>query len=100
MLPDIKIARLAVDNRFRGYGFGRLLIEYVRDLCGNISMDVGIRFVTLDAYPHRVEYYRSLGFKESMTYARDKRRQMISMRSDYYTTAPLVVDPADEESAS
>lgn len=100
VVPAIKIARLAVDRRFRGFGFGELLIEYVRDLCSTLSANVGIRFITLDAYPHRVEYYRRLGFKENLLYARDKRKTMISMRSDYYVTSAEIASVTDEESVS
>ncbi|MHB1626875.1 MAG: hypothetical protein ACYCVB_00660 [Bacilli bacterium] len=50
----------------------------------DLSGSVGIRFVTLDAFPHRVSYYQKMGFRENQVYSRDKRRQFVSMRSDVY----------------
>jgi GNAT superfamily N-acetyltransferase len=100
IVPAVKIARLAVDHRYSGYGFGGFLIEYVRDLCLGLSSDIGIRFVTLDAFPHRVPYYEHLGFKTNLTYAKDTRKPMVSMRSDYYVTAPAVAAFEDGETAS
>ncbi len=82
--PAVKIARLAVDKRFQGMRFGALLLDYIRDLCLDLSGSVGIRFVTLDAFPHRVSYYQKMGFRENQVYSRDKRRQFVSMRSDVY----------------
>lgn len=47
--PAIKIARLAVDKRFAGHGFGKFLIEYTRYTCQELNDVIGIRYVTLDA---------------------------------------------------
>lgn len=92
--PAIKIARLAVDKNWRGYGFGELLIEYVRDLCNDLSDKVGVRYITLDAFPHRVSYYEKLGFRKNLAFA--KRTHQISMRSDYYAAANSTVEQAGE----
>ncbi len=81
--PAIKIARLAVDKHFVGYGFGKFLIEYIRYTCQVLNELLGIRYVTLDAFPHRTNYYKKLGFRENLVYSADKRRKFISMRSDY-----------------
>lgn len=81
--PAIKIARLAVDKRFAGHGFGKFLIGDVRYACQELNDRIGIRFLTLDAFPHRVEYYEKLGFRKNLVYATDKRKTYVSMRSDY-----------------
>lgn len=82
--PAIKIARLAVDARFQGIGFGTFLIDYVRDTCFYLAENIGVRFITLDAVSHRISYYLKLGFRENQVYSRDKRRQLVSMRTDVF----------------
>ncbi len=82
-VPAIKIARLGRDVKFKNLGLGKFLIEFVKQLAFELNENtVGIRFITLDAYPERVEYYRSeVGF---LVNERGTKSRVISMRADIY----------------
>ncbi len=62
-LPAVKIARLAVDTRYRGCGIGSILLDYsialIRD---RIVENVGCRFVVTDAKSEAVRFYEKQGF--------------------------------------
>jgi hypothetical protein len=59
---------------------------------------VGVRFLTLDAYPNRVPFYESLGFIPNSQ--QDTRKGTISMRLDIYTDMENLEDPPNENTAS
>jgi GNAT superfamily N-acetyltransferase len=62
-LPAVKIARLAVDSRYRGSGIGSVLIAYAIALIqDNIAENVGCRFIVTDAKQDAVSFYEKLGF--------------------------------------
>jgi len=62
-LPAVKIARLAVDARYRSGGIGATLVDYsialTRDM---IAENVGCRFVVTDAKSEAVSFYQKQGF--------------------------------------
>ncbi|KKM08722.1 hypothetical protein SY88_21610 [Clostridiales bacterium PH28_bin88] len=83
VVPAIKIARLGRSTKHKGLGLGRFLIDYVKDIADDLTTStLGIRFLTLDSYPDRVEYYRNLGFLENEAYKR--RTETVSMRADIF----------------
>jgi len=62
-LPAIKIARLAVDSRYRGNLIGENLIAYALSLAIDvIAPSVGCRFVIADAKTSAVSFYLKQGF--------------------------------------
>lgn len=62
--PAVKIARLAVDRRYRGTGLGRRLVDFSLGLArDNIASAVGCRFVVLDAKQQSVVFYEKNGFR-------------------------------------
>jgi predicted N-acetyltransferase YhbS len=61
-LPVLRIARLAVDERFQGHGIGRLLLRSMLVLALEMRDRVGCTGVVVDAKPDAVTYYSSLGF--------------------------------------
>ncbi|MGD0960754.1 MAG: GNAT family N-acetyltransferase [Methylomonas sp.] len=62
-LPAVKIARLAVDARYRTKGIGSTLVEYAIALVLDIiAENVGCRFVMTDAKREAVGFYEKLGF--------------------------------------
>jgi predicted N-acetyltransferase YhbS len=62
--PAIRIARLAVDEEYRGIGLGRLLVRFIISVVQeSIQPITGCRFVVLDAKPGSVAFYESLGFR-------------------------------------
>ncbi|HLD80297.1 MAG: hypothetical protein A2822_01280 [Candidatus Staskawiczbacteria bacterium RIFCSPHIGHO2_01_FULL_41_41] len=63
-LPSLKIARLAVDNRFLRKGIGTLMIEYIVRRAKSISIKIaGCRFVTVDAKKNSIPFYLKNEFK-------------------------------------
>lgn len=64
-LPALKIARLAVDARYRGQGIGDELVALSLALASDvIAPAVGCRFVVTDAKPEAVGFYKKVGFTQ------------------------------------
>ena len=62
-IPTILIGRLAVDLRFRGQGYGRLLLADALRRSVEVSNAIGVRGVQVDALDERAaEFYRHFGF--------------------------------------
>jgi len=62
-LPAVKIARLAVDSRYRSFGVGTTLIDYAIALIRDrIAENVGCRFVVTEAKSEAVRFYEKQGF--------------------------------------
>jgi len=62
-LPILRLARLAVDERFQGHGIGRLLLRAMLTLALEMRDRLGCIGVVVDAKPDAVTFYSSLGFK-------------------------------------
>lgn len=62
-LPVLRLARLAVDERFKGRGAGVLLISAVFEIAAQISAEAGCVGVVVDAKPEAVAFYLKLGFE-------------------------------------
>ncbi len=62
-LPILRIARLAVDQRFQGHGIGKLLLRAMLELAIEMRDRVGCTGVVVDAKPDAVPFYSSLGFE-------------------------------------
>ncbi|MCF6252421.1 MAG: GNAT family N-acetyltransferase [Methylococcaceae bacterium] len=62
-LPAVKIARLAVDSRYRKNGIGVNLLEYaVAIIKDKVAENVGCRFVVTDAKTEAIGFYKNQGF--------------------------------------
>lgn len=61
-LPILRLARLAVDERFQGHGIGRLLLRAILTLALEMRDHLGCIGVVVDAKPDAVTFYSSLGF--------------------------------------
>lgn len=55
--PAVKIGRLAVSKQYTGLGFGRMMIQIVREMLVSDTQQTGCRFVTVDAYMNAVDFY-------------------------------------------
>ena len=62
-LPILRLARLAVGERFQGHGIGRLLLRAMLELALEMRGRVGCIGVIVDAKSDAVSFYSSLGFK-------------------------------------
>lgn len=59
----IKIARLAVDRRLRGQGYGRQMVKWCISLVkDNIVPIVGCRFLIVDSKSNAISFYEKIGF--------------------------------------
>ncbi len=62
-LPILRLARLAVDERYQGHGIGRLLLRATLELALEMRDRVGCVGVVVDAKPDAVAFYSGFGFK-------------------------------------
>ncbi|GHT23297.1 N-acetyltransferase [Bacteroidia bacterium] len=60
--PAIKIGRLAVSKKFAGNGFGKLILQIVREMYSARTQQSGCRFLTIDAYKDAVPFYQKHSF--------------------------------------
>jgi GNAT superfamily N-acetyltransferase len=61
-VPVLRLARLAVDERAKGQGVGRLLLHAVLALAAKMAEDFGCVGLIVDAKPEAVAFYEKLGF--------------------------------------
>jgi GNAT superfamily N-acetyltransferase len=61
-LPILRLARLAVDERFQGHGIGRLLLRAMLELALDMRDRIGCIGVVVDAKSDALPFYSSLGF--------------------------------------
>lgn len=79
--PSLKIARLAVHHEYQHRGIGKMLIKYAvfkaLELRENFC---GVKFITLDCFPHRLSYYEEIGFVRNLENSHKSRSEIISLR--------------------
>ena len=96
-IPAMKIARLAVSNKYRNQGFGKLLINYSVYLAKSLTELSGIAFVTLDCYKHRLSYYESIGFVKNQSQIYDlSKDNPISLRLSLNDDLSKIVEEMKE----
>jgi predicted GNAT family N-acyltransferase len=62
-IPSVKIARLAVDNRIRGRGWGESLVNLaLASTVEQVALVAGCRLVIVDAKRQSVEFYKRCNF--------------------------------------
>lgn len=61
-VPGLRLARLAVDERAKGQGIGRLLLRAMFALAAKMAEDLGCIGMVVDAKPDAVAFYEKLGF--------------------------------------
>jgi GNAT superfamily N-acetyltransferase len=82
MVPALKIARLAVDRKFHKLGIGKAFINYAVYKSLMMREEIsGVKFITLDCFPHRESYYTNIGFVMNKVQSNsNKGKKPISMR--------------------
>ena len=61
--PAVKIARLLVDDRYRGQGLGVQLVNFAQGIAkAEICPAIGCRFVVVDSKAESVRFYERCGF--------------------------------------
>jgi ribosomal protein S18 acetylase RimI-like enzyme len=61
--PAIKIARLAVDDRYKRRGIGENLLLWAVGKAYEISNQIGCRYITVDAKRESINFYTKYEFK-------------------------------------
>ena len=61
--PAIKIGRLAIAKDYAGNGFGKLILQIVREMYSSQTQQSGCRFLTVDAYQNAVHFYQKHKFE-------------------------------------
>lgn len=62
-VPAFRIGRLAVDKQYQGFGLGRRVLKYALLRAAEISEEVGIYAVVVDAIDDRAKaFYEKYGF--------------------------------------
>jgi GNAT superfamily N-acetyltransferase len=61
--PAVKIARLAIDLRHQGEGYGADIVSYcIAIIVKDVMPKVGCRFIVVDANKPAIDFYRKVGF--------------------------------------
>ena len=89
--PAMKIGRLGVARNRQKDGVGRSLLKYSIGVAVrmNADLNVGCRFVTVDAYPTSVEWYKKNGFVFNREYAHPEKTHP-SMRYNLLKSPPIL----------
>jgi GNAT superfamily N-acetyltransferase len=62
--PAIKLARMALIQKFQRKGLGKAIIGIIRGMVWSVNeRGIGCRFITVDAYPQSIEFYKKCGFE-------------------------------------
>ena len=86
--PAIKIARLGRDVRFKNQDVGDNILKWAIGYILECSKMIAVRFVTVDAYVNKVDWYSSFGFKINSDRHYKKKTQHVSMRYDLFNGVP------------
>lgn len=63
--PSLKLGRLLVCGTMRNRGIGTCILQDIGRRAMDIKGKIPLRFLTVDALPHAVDFYRSNGFIDS-----------------------------------
>jgi len=79
--PAVKITRIGVKKSLHGCGLGSLMLDAVKRFFFE-DMKAGCRFLTLDAYPDKVGFYKKNQFREMQLSDDAEKRDTIPMFYD------------------
>lgn len=83
--PAIKIARIAFIKQYQSQGFGSFILDIVKGFVHSINKtEAGCRFITVDAYPEKVDFYLKRGFKYNI-HKDYKKKNHPSLRLDVWS---------------
>ena len=83
--PAVKVGRLGVHKDFKGKGIGSFILTYIKASFSDPNNKTGCRFVTLDAYIDKQEFYEKNGFVELIQGNTNPKRETIPMFFDLKT---------------
>lgn len=73
--PAIKIGRLAVNEKYKGLGLGNKILASISELIKEISEEVGVSFITVDAYCNARKFYLKNSFKQKRIHNSEKLKR-------------------------
>ncbi len=79
--PAVKITRIGVRKALHGCGIGSLMLDAAK-LFFFKDIKAGCRFLTLDAYPEKVEFYKKNRFREMQLAEDAEKRDTVPMFFD------------------
>ena len=82
--PAIKIGRLAVSKNFHNLHIGSLMISWIVGFCRNLSGEIGVRFISVDAYNNEktIKFYENNFFVGLESVMKKKGRRNVPMYRD------------------
>jgi GNAT superfamily N-acetyltransferase len=82
-IPAIKVARMAFAKDMQRLGLGKLVMEIIKGFAIDINQKgLGVRFITVDAYPDKVDFYKSRGVV--LNAVKSGTSPTVSMRCDLF----------------
>ena len=73
--PAVKIARLAIDQRIRGHGYGDALVQFAISIAHqDIMPRIGCRFLMAESKADALNFYKRIGFTVLNTEKNKQRR--------------------------
>lgn len=88
-VPAVKIGRLGVHKNYQKQGLGSFILKRAIGHILSTSEAIGIRFVTVDAYPQMQKWYEKRGFTIN-AHPDYKPKENISMRLCLYNPPPQI----------
>lgn len=70
--PAIKIGRLAIDKKYERKGLGTSLLDVINNQIKDISNNVGIKYITVDAYVSARIFYENNEFEYILNIDKEK----------------------------
>jgi len=90
-VPAIKIGRIGVHKEQQGQGLGTFILQRAIGHILSTSDAIGVRFVTVDSYPDKHEWYKDRGFKINQ-HSQYTPKQNISMRYCLFNPPKITTD--------
>lgn len=63
LVGSFLLARLARDRSYKKMGIGEALMAHFFDVCLQMSSRIHVRFIVVDAYKGKVDWYKQYGFE-------------------------------------
>lgn len=83
MYPSIKIGRLAIHKDYQRMHIGSILIDWIVGFCLELRKDIGIRFISIDAYnEENIKKFYNNNLFDELEPNKNKKRRNIPMYRD------------------
>lgn len=83
-LPALKIGRLAINKKFKNNGYGRQIIDSLKESFSSPNNKTGCKFITVDAYKKSQDFYHKQNFKIYAEKLKDKETILMYFNLSQY----------------